>query len=313
MKRDFCQKLLFVCLCVACLAPGVSTPFALVGGVLFSITLGNPLHVMSKGLSKITLQLSVVGLGFGMNVVEAAEIGRDGILFTVVSITLTLALGLLLGRLLSTPFKTSLLISTGTAICGGSAIAAMAPVIDANEDETSLSLAVVFLLNSVALLIFPSLGYLAGMSQKQFGFWSAIAIHDTSSVVGAAQKFGNDALKIATTVKLERALWIIPVTLFFSILLKKGAKGVKIPIFILLFAGAMFLNSYSTRVAAISPYIVMWAKRALVLTLFLIGSGISADSIKRIGYKPLIQGISIWIFISTLSLVALKWVIYTKL
>lgn len=313
MKRDFCKKLLFICLCVACLAPGVSTPIALVGGVLFSITLGNPLYVMSKGLSKITLQLSVVGLGFGMNVVEAAEIGRDGVLFTVVSITLTLALGLLLGRLLSTPFKTSLLISTGTAICGGSAIAAMAPVIDANEDETSLSLAVVFLLNSVALLIFPYLGYLVGMSQKQFGLWSAIAIHDTSSVVGAAQKFGNDALKIATTVKLERALWIIPVTLFFSILLKKGTKGVKIPIFILFFAGAMVLNSYSTRVAAISPYIVMGAKRALVLTLFLIGSGISVDSLKRIGYKPLIQGISIWIFISTLSLVALKWVIYTKL
>lgn len=313
MKRDFCKKLLFICLCVACLAPGVSTPIALVGGVLFSITLGNPLYVMSKGLSKITLQLSVVGLGFGMNVVEAAEIGRDGVLFTVVSITLTLAVGMLLGRLLSTPFKTSLLISTGTAICGGSAIAAMAPVIDANEDETSLSLAVVFLLNSVALLIFPYLGYLVGMSQKQFGLWSAIAIHDTSSVVGAAQKFGNDALKIATTVKLERALWIIPVTLFFSILLKKGTKGVKIPIFILFFAGAMVLNSYSTRVAAISPYIVMGAKRALVLTLFLIGSGISVDSLKRIGYKPLIQGISIWIFISTLSLVALKWVIYTKL
>lgn len=245
--------------------------------------------------------------------IEAAEIGRDGVLFTVVSITLTLAVGMLLGRLLSTPFKTSLLISTGTAICGGSAIAAMAPVIDANEDETSLSLAVVFLLNSVALLIFPYLGYLVGMSQKQFGLWSAIAIHDTSSVVGAAQKFGNDALKIATTVKLERALWIIPVTLFFSILLKKGTKGVKIPIFILFFAGAMVLNSYSTRVAAISPYIVMGAKRALVLTLFLIGSGISVDSLKRIGYKPLIQGISIWIFISTLSLVALKWVIYTKL
>lgn len=313
MKRDFCKKLLFICLCVACLAPGVSTPIALVGGVLFSITLGNPLYVMSKGLSKITLQLSVVGLGFGMNVVEAAEIGRDGVLFTVVSITLTLAVGMLLGRLLSTPFKTSLLISTGTAICGGSAIAAMAPVIDANEDETSLSLAVVFLLNSVALLIFPYLGYLVGMSQKQFGLWSAIAIHDTSSVVGAAQKFGNDALKIATTVKLERALWIIPVTLFFSILLKKGTKGVKIPIFILFFAGAMVLNSYSTRVAAISPYIVMGAKRALVITLFLIGSGISVDSLKRIGYKPLIQGISIWIFISTLSLVALKWVIYTKL
>lgn len=313
MKRDFCKKLLFICLCVACLAPGVSTPIALVGGVLFSITLGNPLYVMSKGLSKITLQLSVVGLGFGMNVVEAAEIGRDGVLFTVVSITLTLAVGMLLGRLLSTPFKTSLLISTGTAICGGSAIAAMAPVIDANEDETSLSLAVVFLLNSVALLIFPYLGYLVGMSQKQFGLWSAIAIHDTSSVVGAAQKFGNDALKIATTVKLERALWIIPVTLFFSILLKKGTKGVKIPIFILFFAGAMVLNSYSTRVAAISPYIVMGAKRALVLTLFLIGSGISVDSLKSIGYKPLIQGISIWIFISTLSLVALKWVIYTKL
>lgn len=313
MKRDFCKKLLFICLCVACLAPGVSTPIALVGGVLFSKTLGNPLYVMSKGLSKITLQLSVVGLGFGMNVVEAAEIGRDGVLFTVVSITLTLAVGMLLGRLLSTPFKTSLLISTGTAICGGSAIAAMAPVIDANEDETSLSLAVVFLLNSVALLIFPYLGYLVGMSQKQFGLWSAIAIHDTSSVVGAAQKFGNDALKIATTVKLERALWIIPVTLFFSILLKKGTKGVKIPIFILFFAGAMVLNSYSTRVAAISPYIVMGAKRALVITLFLIGSGISVDSLKRIGYKPLIQGISIWIFISTLSLVALKWVIYTKL
>lgn len=313
MKRDFCKKLLFICLCVACLAPGVSTPIALVGGVLFSITLGNPLYVMSKGLSKITLQLSVVGLGFGMNVVEAAEIGRDGVLFTVVSITLTLAVGMLLGRLLSTPFKTSLLISTGTAICGGSAIAAMAPVIDANEDETSLSLAVVFLLNSVALLIFPYLGYLVGMSQKQFGLWSAIAIHDTSSVVGAAQKFGNDALKIATTVKLERALWIIPVTLFFSILLKKGTKGVKMPIFILFFAGAMVLNSYSTRVAAISPYIVMGAKRALVITLFLIGSGISVDSLKRIGYKPLIQGISIWIFISTLSLVALKWVIYTKL
>jgi uncharacterized integral membrane protein (TIGR00698 family) len=243
-----------------------------------------------------------------LNIYEAAEVGKEGVVFTVISIFTTIFVGLFLGKILSTPKKTSILISTGTAICGGSAIAAMTPVIDANENETSVSLGIIFVLNSLALFIFPVIGELLNMTQEQFGFWSAIAIHDTSSVVGAAQKYGDEALKIATTVKLERALWIIPVSLITAFYYKKNGNKIAIPYFIFLYVLAMVINTFVPNIESISAVIVYIAKRGLTLTLFLIGAGLSKEALKAIGIKPLIQGILLWVFISVLSLIAILYI-----
>ncbi len=297
------KKGIFIILVILCLFPFVEPPVALLAGFILSFTIGHPyLHLNNKA-TKILLQASVVGLGFGMNIYDAMAVGKEGLIFTVSSIVLTLAFGLLLGKLFHINKKTSVLVSSGTAICGGSAIAAMVPIIDANEEETSVSLGVIFVLNSVALFLFPVIGHLLSMTQEQFGLWSAIAIHDTSSVVGAAHKYGEEALKIATTVKLERALWIIPLSFVTALLYRKGK--VSIPYFIFLYVVAMIINTFIPAVQTLSPAIVMIAKRGLTLTLFLIGAGLSKEALKKIGVKPLLQGIILWAFISILSLLVI--------
>lgn len=297
------KKGIFIILVILCLFPFVEPPVALLAGFILSFTIGHPYLHHNNKMTKILLQASVVGLGFGMNIYDAMAVGKEGLIFTVSSIVLTLAFGLLLGKLFHINKKTSVLVSSGTAICGGSAIAAMVPIIDANEEETSVSLGVIFVLNSVALFLFPVIGHLLSMTQEQFGLWSAIAIHDTSSVVGAAHKYGEEALKIATTVKLERALWIIPLSFVTALLYRKGK--VSIPYFIFLYVLAMIINTFIPAIQTVSPAIVMIAKRGLTLTLFLIGAGLSKEALKKIGIKPLLQGIILWAFISILSLLVI--------
>lgn len=301
------KRAIFILVGILCLFPFIEPPFALLAGFIVSFTIGNPFKKQTSRLTKFLLQASVVGLGFGMNFQEALQVGQTGLLFTASSIILTLAFGLTLGKILKTPRNTSILISSGTAICGGSAIAAMNPIIDANEEETSISLSIVFILNSIALLIFPLLGHLFAMTQEQFGLWAAIAIHDTSSVVGAAQKYGDVALHIATTVKLERALWIIPISLITALVFKKNGSKVAIPYFIFLYIIAMLINTYVPKIDVISPSVVWLAKRGLTVTLFLIGAGLTKDTFKKIGAKPLLQGLILWVFILVLSLCVILW------
>jgi uncharacterized integral membrane protein (TIGR00698 family) len=248
-----------------------------------------------------------VGLGFGMNVYSAISAGKDGFLFTIASIISTLILGAFLGKWLKIEKKTSHLISCGTAICGGSAIAAIAPVVKSNDNQTSVALGVIFILNSIALFLFPAIGHYLNLSQNQFGLWCAIAIHDTSSVVGAASKYGPEALQVATTVKLARALWIIPVALITAFLFKNKSNKIKIPYFIGLFVMAMVLNTYVPQTAIVAPYLVGIAKIGLSLTLFLIGAGLNRNILKSIGIRPLFQGSLLWLLIAGLTLVSILY------
>jgi len=295
-------KVLFAFLALACLFPFVTGPFALLGGFIFVLFLGNPFAKRNHNAVSWLLKISVIGLGFGMNLHETIKVGKDGLLLTVVSLVLVLVLGFLIGRFLKIQRKTSHLISSGTAICGGSAIAAIAPVIDASEKDISISLGVIFLLNSVALLAFPSIGHLLDLSQYQFGLWSAVAIHDTSSVVGAAVEYGDEAVKVATTVKLSRALWIIPLSILSAFLFKGKDKTVKIPWFILLFVLAILVNSYFSLPTNFTSSITVGSKSLLVLTLFLVGAGLSIEKIKSAGWKPMFLGLSLWTIVSIVSL-----------
>jgi len=306
-KTVLMRKILFVLVALMCLTPYVTAPIALLLGIVIAQTIGNPFSAIMQEY-KVTprlLQYSVVGLGFGMSIQSAIEAGKQGVLFTIVTIAGTLLLGALLGWLLKIDKKTSHLISSGTAICGGSAIAAVAPVIRADEKQISVALGIVFILNSVALFIFPIIGHKLLMSQTQFGLWSAIAIHDTSSVVGAASKFGDEALQVATTVKLARALWIIPLAFFTAFFFKEGKQKIKIPYFIGFFILAMLANTYLPFVAANSKILVAIAKAGLVLTLFFIGAGLSRKTLKSVGIKPLVQGVLLWIAIASGSLIVI--------
>lgn len=301
-KRFSARELLFLFGVIICLFPFISPPIALVLGIGVALFVGHPyLHLNNKA-THILLQVSVVGLGFGMNVTSALEAGKQGFIFTVVSIFGTLILGYFIGKFFKIDKKTSYLISTGTAICGGSAIAAVAPVIKAEEKQISIALGTVFILNSVALIVFPIIGHALDLSQNQFGLWSAIAIHDTSSVVGAASKYGVEALQIATTVKLARALWIIPVAFISTLLFKNKGGKIKIPYFIGFFVLAMIVNTYSPFVQQFSHDITNIAKAGLTLTLFLIGSGLNKTLIKSVGIKPFIQGVLLWFVISLTAL-----------
>ncbi|MCW2463307.1 YeiH family protein [Elizabethkingia anophelis] len=299
------QKILFFVLLIFCVTPFVEPPLALILGFVVSFFIGHPYIKHNSVAAKYLLQFSVVGLGFGMNLTEAIKVGKEGLIFTVTSIFFTLIVGLIIGRYLKINKSTSTLISGGTAICGGSAIAALAPVINAKDEDISVAMACIFILNALALLIFPVIGHRLNMSQDQFGLWSAIAIHDTSSVIGSAQKYGEEALKIATTVKLERALWIIPVSILLSVLNKGSVKKVKIPYFILGFIGAILLAYYFPQIRPFGEIMVFTAKKALNITLFLIASGLSISSIKKVGVKPLVQGVLLWIFISVGSLLVI--------
>lgn len=295
---------MFWILLLGCCWPRVSAPMALVAGIAFGMLIGNPWSTATSIWSRRLLQASVVGLGFGMNLPELLKTGRDAFLYTAISISFTMLAGYLLGRLFKTPQRTSMLISFGTAICGGSAIAAMAPVIKADAEETGVALATVFTLNSIALILFPPMGHLLGMGQRQFGLWSALAIHDTSSVVGAAAAYGTLALAIGTTVKLTRALWIMPSALIAAWFTKSEGK-VKFPLFIIGFIAAATIKT------ALPQFDQLWqplnsvAKQSLVVTLFLIGSGLTREVLLRTGIRPLAQGVVLWIIVLVTSGVAI--------
>ena len=292
---------LFWLLLLFCVTPWASPPLALALGLVLALTVGNPYAGKTSKPTKLLLQASVVGLGFGMNLQKVVEAGRTGLLFTVATIAGTLLLGWLAGRLLRIERRTSHLISSGTAICGGSAIAAVGPVIGATDDEMSVSLGTVFILNAIALFIFPLIGHRLNMTQTQFGVWAAIAIHDTSSVVGAAARYGAEALQIATTIKLTRALWIVPLTLASAMAFRSKSTRVSVPWFILWFVVASVIRTYVD-----GPWgtVVNVARIGLTVTLFLIGAGLSRKSLAAVGARPLLLGVLLWIAISCVSLFA---------
>ncbi len=301
------QQAIFALIILLCLFSIISPPIALLLGVVMVNVFGNPFVEFNHKAITYLLQFSVVGLGFGMNAANAVSAGKEGFLLTVFSIFSTLLLGTFLGKWFKTDKKTSHLISCGTAICGGSAIAAISPVIKSNENQTSIALGVIFILNSIALFVFPFIGHQLDLSQKEFGLWCAIAIHDTSSVVGAANKYGAEALQIATTVKLARALWIIPISLLTAVIFKNKSQKIKIPYFIGLFILAMLFNSYVPATSIISPYIVSLAKIGLTITLFLIGATLNINTLKSVGVKPLLQGVLLWVFIACLGLASILY------
>lgn len=304
-KQLTVRQLLFLALAALCLTPSISAPIALTLGIVVAQTIGHPWQHHNNKVTGILLKASVIGLGFGMNIETAMKAGQEGFVFSVISIAGTLLLGVLLGKLFRIEKKTSLLVASGTAICGGSAIAAVAPVMDAKEQQISIALGVVFVLNSVALFIFPEIGTLLHMSQHQFGLWSAIAIHDTSSVVGATSNFGNESLQIATTVKLARSLWIVPVAALVALLFRQKMNQIKLPWFIAFYIIAMLANTWVPAIHPVSPFVVHLSKTGLTLTLFLIGAGLSREMLKGVGWQPMAQGILLWAAISVSSLIAI--------
>jgi len=298
------SKLIFILCIIFCFTPFASPAIALLLGLAVAQLTGHPYLNLNHKATHILLQVSVVGLGFGMNVHSALQAGKEGVLFTIASISSTLILGYFIGKWLHIEKKTSFLIASGTAICGGSAIAAISPVIKAEEKQISVALGCVFILNSFALIIFPVIGHHFNLSQTQFGLWCAIAIHDTSSVIGAASKFGPHALEVATTVKLARALWIVPIAFLSSYLFKNKTKKVQIPWFIALFILATLANTFLPAIKGLSGYLTSLAKIGLTLTLFLIGAGLSRKVLLSVGLKPLFQGVVLWIMISVTALYA---------
>ena len=301
LKKKLLLQILFLALAVLSFSPLVSPPIALLFGILFVNIFGKVLE--TDTFVKKLLQYSIIGLGFGINLNTAIEAGSQGFLFTVSTIALVMIFGLLLAKILKIDKTIAQLISAGTAICGGSAIAAVAPILKANSKQTSIALGIVFVLNAVALFIFPEIGHFFNLTQNQFGIWSAIAIHDTSSVVGAASKYGNEALQIATTVKLARALWIIPLAFLISIFTKSEGK-IKIPYFIGFFVLAILAGTYLPFLQNFNSIISEISRDTLKVALFLIGAGLSLQNLKNIGIKPLLLGIILWIFISSISLYA---------
>lgn len=303
------KKIFFVGIILA--AAGIlSPPLALAAGVIYGFTFVHPFHVASRELAKFLLQASVVLLGFGMNLQEVLKVGRSGFLYTALSITFVMVIGLALGRAFRVGRVQSLLICAGTAICGGSAIAAIGPVLNADEEEMAVSLGTVFVLNSVALLLFPLIGWYLRLTQTQFGLWAALAIHDTSSVVGASARFGPTALAIGTTVKLARALWIVPVTLVLSTTRKSSAR-IQWPWFIGLFCAAAVLSTDLPRFQPAFAELSKLGKLGLCVTLFLIGTGISRRVLKQVGIRPMLQGLLLWIIVSVASLLAIWHGLFT--
>ena len=314
------KKALYVFLAFLCALPFISSASALILGILFSLTIQNPYSKQIKSLTTKLLAISIVGLGAGVNLALVYEVGRAGIWYTAVSITLTLVLGILIAKKLKINQNISLLISTGTAICGGSAIAACAPVVNAKSEEISISLAAIFILNAIALIIFPPIGEAFNLTGAQFGLWSALAIHDTSSVIGAAIHYGNDAVATATTIKLTRALWIMPVALLIGIYIRAkdniglkdndqttSKKGkIKIPWFIFGFIAMAAVMTWIPALTNIGITLEFFAKRLLVVTLFLIGSGLSLQSIKNAGYRSFIFALTLWLIVASISLIAIK-------
>ena len=287
----------------------VTPPAALFTGLAFALLCGQAYPKFNKKVSKKLLQYSVIGLGFGMNLHASLASGKEGMLFTIISVIGTMLIGMFIGmKILKVNRDTSYLISSGTAICGGSAIAAVGPVIKAKDSDMSVALATIFVLNAIALFIFPTIGEWLGLTQQQFGTWAAIAIHDTSSVVGAGAAYGEEALQVATTIKLTRALWIIPLALVTSVIFRNSSNKISIPWFILWFVVAILLNTYVLDgVPQVGKAIAGIARKGLIITMFFIGASLSTDTLKAVGVKPLVQGVMLWVLISLGSLAYILW------
>ena len=306
---------LVVCLLVgyvpglSAFASWVTPPVALFLGLVFALLCGQAYPKFNKKVSKKLLQYSVVGLGFGMNLHASLASGKEGMMFTIISVIGTMLIGMFIGRkMLKVSRDTSYLISSGTAICGGSAIAAVGPVIKAKDSDMSVALATILVLNAIALFIFPVLGEWLGLTQQEFGTWAAIAIHDTSSVVGAGAAYGEEALQVATTIKLTRALWIIPLALVTSFIFKSKDQKISIPWFILWFIVAILINTYLLNsVPEVGKAISGLARKGLIITMFFIGASLSTDVLKSVGVKPLLQGVLLWLVISIGSLAYILW------
>ena len=311
-RHIYIVLLSIITLCLLCdyipalrfLSTWVTPPVVLFIGLVFALLCGQAYPTFNKQVSKKLLQYSVIGLGFGMNLQASLASGKEGMLFTIISVIGTLLIGMFIGcKVLKINRNTSYLISSGTAICGGSAIAAVGPIIKAKDTDMSMALATVFILNAIGLFLFPALGHWLGLSQQEFGTWAAIAIHDTSSVVGAGAAYGEEALQVATTIKLTRALWIIPLALITSIIFRSDGKKISIPWFILFFIVAMLINTYLLAdYPEIGKFIAGIARKGLIITMFFIGASLSVDVIKSVGIRPLLQGVLLWIIISAASL-----------
>ncbi len=283
----------------------LSPPVALLAGIAYGFTFVHPYQLETRSLSRFLLQAAVVALGFGMNLHQVVHAGKAGFLYTAISISAAMLLGWMLGRLLGVTKKAAFLITAGTAICGGSAIAAIAPITHPDEEEMAMSLGTIFILNSVALILFPIIGFALHMSQTQFGLWSALAIHDTSSVVGAAAKYGSQALQVGTTVKLARALWIVPVAMLTAFFAHSKTK-IQWPWFIAFFCLAAVANTYLPIGAAAYPVLSHLGRIGLTVVLFLIGSGLSKETLRRVGIRPLLQGVCLWAIVAIASLLAIR-------
>ena len=311
-RHIYIALLSIITLCLLCdyvpalrfLSAWVTPPVVLFIGLVFALLCGQAYPTFNKNVSKKLLQYSVIGLGFGMNLQASLASGKEGMLFTIISVVGTLLIGMFIGcKVLKLNRNTSYLISSGTAICGGSAIAAVGPIIKAKDTDMSMALATVFILNAIGLFLFPIMGHWLGLSQQEFGTWAAIAIHDTSSVVGAGAAYGEEALQVATTIKLTRALWIIPLALVTSVIFRSDGKKISIPWFILFFIVAMLINTYLLAdFPQIGKFIAGIARKGLIITMFFIGASLSVDVIKSVGIRPLLQGVLLWIIISGASL-----------
>src|ERR1700676_1501064 len=297
----FAAKIIFLLTLILCLSGWISPPVALTLGIIFGLSIRHPYPQFSRSAARILLQVSVVALGFGMNLHEIVKAGRSGFIYTALGISFSLIAGLAIGNLLRIGGNASYLITTGTAICGGSAIAAIGPILHADDEEMAVSLGTVFILNSIALLTFPPLGHVLHLTQSQFGLWAALAIHDTSSVVGAAAKYGAQALVVGTTVKLARALWIVPLALVTAAV-KHSKTRVPLPWFIFFFCLAAVVNTFFPAFANFGRWAFSAGRLGLTATLFLIGTGISVATVKSVGWRPLLQGVLLWVMVAMVAL-----------
>src|SRR3984893_15043441 len=298
-------KIIFLLTLILCLSGWVSPPVALTLGIIFGLSVRHPYPQLSRSAARILLQVSVVALGFGMNLHEVVRVGRSGFIYTALGILFSLIAGLVIGKFLRIGGNIVNLITTGSAICGGSAIAAIGPILRANDEEMAVSLGTVFILNSIALLTFPPIGNVLHLTQSQFGLWAALAIHDTSSVVGAAAKYGAQALVVGTTVKLARALWIVPLALVTAAV-KRSKTRVPLPWFILFFCLAAVVNTYIPAFGNFDKWAFSAGRLGLTATLFMIGTGISVATVKSVGWRPLLQGVLLWVMVAMVTLYLIR-------
>ena len=298
--------LLYGAVMFLCLMPFITPAISLVTGLLFSL-LGLRQVNISR-YSSLVLKASIVLMGFGMNLTQVISTSKAGFMDTAISVVFVMGAGLLIGKLLKVDSKIAMLVSSGTAICGGSAIAAVAPIINAKNHQISFSLIIVFVLNAIALFIFPVIGHWFNLSQETFGYWAAIAIHDTSSVVGAGATYGAEALATATTVKLIRALWIIPLSITIALFQKdRSGDKVKIPWFILLFVISIVVAYLIPQGQETYVHLNWLGKKGMVIALFLIGSSISLAEAKKAGFRSFVLGVALWLLIGITSFITLTY------